>query len=390
MAINASDYIQTKEKNIKLHKKNKRLFLFDFRVDGKRHRKFYEVEATNHSPKENLEEARTELIKLKKKIKEGDVTQKSTLDELFVRYMENEPLTDWTHKKKHIYDLYIGNSELSNITKEPTKELLEKRVKYDKVKIGDMQISTIKPMYIEKIISQMAKVHNLSPRTQKGILEILSPLFNFAMRNKLMNENPAKDIIIKIPSQKKIVTNATEQFRKVYVGIIEYYKDNPFYQALFLFGFTGRRKSEILNLKWENVDLIKDYYWIEDTKNGEKQRYPLPMMIKDPLMRILDDRVGLVFKSPINPIKPLTAIDRPMRNLKKHIGIDNLTLHYMRNILVSTLAEQGTEAVTLSGILGHKDINTINKYLSNSTMESGLKGLKTIDNILHVEVIGNE
>ncbi|MCK5535573.1 MAG: tyrosine-type recombinase/integrase, partial [Bacteroidales bacterium] len=202
-----------------------------------------------------------------------------------------------------------------------------------------------------------------------------------------MSENPAKDIIIKIPSQKKIVTNATELFKRVYVGITEYYKDEPFYQALFLFGFTGRRKSEILNLKWENVDLNNDYYWIEDTKNGEKQRYPLPLMIKDPLMRILDDRVGLVFKSPIKRNKPLTGIDRPMRNLKKYIGIDSLTLHYMRNILVSTLAEQGTEAVTLSGILGHKDINTINKYLSNSTMESGLKGLRTIDGILDVEVL---
>ena len=54
----------------------------------------------------------------------------------------------------------------------------------------------------------------------------------------------------------------------------------------------------------------------------------------------------------------------------------------MRNILVSALAEQSTEAVTLSGILGHRDINTINKYLSNSTMISGLKGLKAIGDIL--------
>ena len=112
-------------------------------------------------------------------------------------------------------------------------------------------------------------------------------------------------------------------------------------------------------------------------------------MIKDSLMHIADDRVGLVFKSPITG-KALTGIDRSMRNLKKHIGIDNLTLHYMRNILVSTLAEQGTEAVTLSGILGHKDINTINKYPpSNSTMESRLKGLRTIDGILDVEVVNN-
>ena len=54
MAINASDYIQTKEKNIKLHKKNKRLFLFDFRVDGKRHRKFYEVKFLHKFKKKKL------------------------------------------------------------------------------------------------------------------------------------------------------------------------------------------------------------------------------------------------------------------------------------------------------------------------------------------------
>ena len=109
-------------------------------------------------------------------------------------------------------------------------------------------------------------------------------------------------------------------------------------------------------------------------------------MIKDSLMHIADDRVGLVFKSPITG-KALTGIDRSMRNLKKHIGIDNLTLHYMRNILVSTLAEQGTEAVTLSGILGHKDPNTINKYLSINHYKSSQIGLDKVNNIIDVDVV---
>ena len=404
MAIKLSDYKTIpKSANVTIHKVDKRRFLFRFKMKVwdsnsgkykyKQFSKIFTVKATNHSRKENIKEAQAEFINFRQSVEDeetGQSIKKIFLDELFCKYMENEPLTDWTHKKKHIYDLYIGNSGLSNITKKPTKELLAKRSKYDEVKIGGMEITTVQPMHIEKITSKMATVHNLSPRTQKGILEILSPLFNFAMRNKYMTENPTQNITIKIPSQKKIVTNATDLFKRVYVGITEYFKDEPFYQALFLFGFTGRRKSEILNLKWENVDLVNDYYWIEDTKNGEKQRYPLPLMIKDPLLAILDDRVGLVFKSPVKRDKPLTGIDRPMRKLKKYIGIDNLTLHYMRNILVSTLAEQGTEAVTLSGILGHKDINTINKYLSNSTMESGLKGLKTIDGILDVEVIDDD
>ncbi len=112
-------------------------------------------------------------------------------------------------------------------------------------------------------------------------------------------------------------------------------------------------------------------------------------MVKVALLEIKDDHKGLVFKSPITG-KAIVNIDRQMRQLRKHTGIDNLTLHYMRNILVSALAEQSTEAVTLSGILGHKDINTINKYLSNSTMKSGLKGLKTIDTILDAEVVDDE
>ncbi len=386
MAINASDYTHTKEKNIKLHKKDKRLFLFDFRIDGKRYRKYFKIRATNHSNKDNLKEARLKLEEIKEEIRDGYSLEKMKLDALFIAYMDTQPDTAWTHKKKHIYDLYIGESGLSNITQEPTAELVAKRKAYTTYKIGNRYIDEIKPMHIEKIISKMEKTHNLSPRSRKGIIEVLSPIFDYAIRNKITKDNPTEFIKIKIPSQKKIVTNATALFKKVYSGITSYYQDEPFYKALFLFGFTGRRKSEILNLKWENIDLNGDYYWIEDTKNGEKQRYPLPAMVKAALLEIKDNQEGLVFKSPITG-KQIINIDRQMRKLKEHIGIDNLTLHYMRNILVSALAEQSTEAVTLSGILGHKDINTINKYLSNSTMQSGLKGLEKIDTILDVEVI---
>jgi len=388
MAINANDYTQTKEKNIKLHKKDKRLFLFDFRIDGKRYRKSFKIKATNHSPRDNLKEARLKLEEIKEDMLNGHTLNRIRLNDLFITYMDTQPQTDWTHKKKHIYDLYIGESGLSNITKEPTADLIAKRKAYNADKIGHRYIDEIKPMHIEKIISKMEKTHGLSPRSQKGVLEVLSPLFDYAIRNKMTKDNPTEFIKVKIPSQKKIVTNATELFKRVYLGINEYYKDEPFFKALFLFGFTGRRKSEILNLKWENLDLSSDYYWIEDTKNGEKQRYPLPAMVKVALLEIKDDKQGLVFKSPITG-KAIVNIDRQMRKLREHIKIDNLTLHYMRNILVSALAEQSTEAVTLSGILGHKDINTINKYLSNSTMKSGLKGLKTIDTILDVEVVGD-
>ncbi len=398
MAIKLNDYKSIPNStNIKIHKKNIRKFLFRFKMkvwDAKKgdyaykqFAKIFTVYARDHSRRDNVRLAQTAFLNFKESVErqaDGKTDNDITLDKLFVLYMDTQPNTDWTHKKQHVYDLYIGNSGLKSTERKSTRDFKKIHAIYQKHKIGYLKISEIRPMHIEKIISFMEE-NGLSPRTRKGILEILNPIFKYAIRNKYIKESPSEYIAVKIPSQKKIVTNATELFKKVYIGITTFYQDEPFYKALFLFGFTGRRKSEILNLIWENIDIDGDYYWIEDTKNGEKQRYPLPAMIKAALLEIKEDQTGTVFKSPVTG-KKIVNIDRQMKKLKEYIGIDNLTLHYMRNILVSALAEQSTEAVTLSGILGHKDINTINKYLSNSTMKSGLKGLKAIDGILDKRV----
>ena len=53
MAVKVSDYVNIKnESNLKTHKKDKRKFLFDFRIDEKRYRKTYTLSATDWSKKE--------------------------------------------------------------------------------------------------------------------------------------------------------------------------------------------------------------------------------------------------------------------------------------------------------------------------------------------------
>lgn len=205
------------------------------------------------------------------------------------------------------------------------------------------------------------------------------------IKNRVIKENPTQFITLKKENTKKPVVNAMITFKQIYDGIMEFYKYEPFYRALFLFALIGRRKSEILNLKWHNIDFENNYYWFEDTKNNKKQKYELPPFIKEALLQIKTGRNGLVFQSPIMRQK-LINIDRQMAGLKKHLNMSEFALHYMRNVCVSALAEQGIASITLSGVLGHKDATTINKYLSLSYFNSSKKGNETINNIIDVEV----
>ena len=441
MAINLKEFKATKYpnlyKSIAKDKINGYKYLLWGKIDGILYKKIlgYSDRAfKNYIRLDTDKKANEYLLQLITDITNGYTSnEKAKLQDLFLDYFSTLDKTkQWTIKKEYIYNHYIKDFKINS-----------------KLSLSSMKVNNIQERHIKQLLNSLSE-KGLSPRTQKSILEVLNPLFRFAAKNKYIKseDNPVADVTVKIPNQKKIVTGATKLFNQVFQGITSLYKDEPFYQALFLFGFTGRRKTEILTLKWENIDFKNNYYWIEDTKNDDKQKYQLPPFIKKQLLKINDTRFGLVFKSPVTG-KKISNIDRQFRNLIKHLALmycddnplyqaytilkakektkeyiynlkwsdtltkdlkeilepyngdktglifkdlhlekfDKLSPHYMRNILVSMLAEQGTEAITLSGLLGHKDVNTINKYLSINYYKSSQEGYKKIDEIIDIEVI---
>ncbi|HHR8283750.1 TPA: tyrosine-type recombinase/integrase [Salmonella enterica subsp. enterica serovar Muenchen] len=59
--------------------------------------------------------------------------------------------------------------------------------------------------------------------------------------------------------------------------------------SVFLAMFTGLRKSEILNLTWDRVNLGGRYFWINKTKNGD----PLELPITKSLLTLFRRRLAL-------------------------------------------------------------------------------------------------
>ena len=177
--------------SIKTDPKKGRKYLARFRVEDKIYTKVLGYSKKNGTAILSPRDAGKLLDTYKEMIEAGYTsTDKITLNKLFELYFETlDTSKQWTHKKKYIYEHYIQKT------------------------LGKKRIEKIREMDIQGLLNTMNK-QGLSPRTRKSVMEVLNPLFKFANTNKYLRDNPTIGITVKVPSQKKIVTNATELFKK--------------------------------------------------------------------------------------------------------------------------------------------------------------------------------
>jgi len=83
--------------------------------------------------------------------------------------------------------------------------------------------------------------------------------------------------------------------------------------------------------------------------------YTLPADVREALLTFKDN-TGDIFK--------IREVIRHYKSIRIISGINEFTYHWMRNLSVSALSATGVPTVELSAMLGHSDINTLNKYLS--------------------------
>lgn len=327
-------------------------FWYRFEFEKKQHRGIIDLSNKDLSKRDRLMVAKREFLSIKEKIEQG-ISSDATVDYMVGKYFDT--LNDGEYKKYR-------------------KVFYENNVK---PKLGNKKIALIMPDHIQVLVDGLIK-KGYAPRTAKQAIEVLSPAFRIARANRIMFHNPCEDVKIKYTKTKKIVSNASERLKIAYNHIMERYKDDPFYRAFFLFALQGRRRSEIINLRVDDVDLEHDMYILRDTKNGEEQKIFLPPNVKSALIEFMPNS-GLVFTS-LRTGGKITGGYKQVLMIRKSIG-DWFSLHYLRNIMVSAMAENGIESIHLSGALGHSDATTINKYLTMNYLRGSELASNMIDTI---------
>ena len=118
---------------------------------------------------------------------------------------------------------------------------------------------------------------------------------------------------------------------------------------------TAMRRSEILSLRWENINDNYTIATLPDTKNGSKREVPLTAKAKQ-LLESLSKHDEYVF--PTSDCAVRHAWDR----LVKRAGIKDLRFHDLRHEAVSRFFEMGLSVPEVASISGHKDYRMLASY----------------------------
>ena len=193
-----------------------------------------------------------------------------------------------------------------------------------------------------------------TPGAANRALNLLGRILNHAIICGHIQANPARGIKWN-PGAKLTRFLSREEVRRLHHALDRHDHVRPSRarqaDVIRLLLLTGCRKSEILTLRWQDVD--GDTLNLIDAKTGPRRVY-----LNAPARAILarQPRAGSfwVFPSPIDSGRPLYS-DLPLwYSVRNEAGIEDVRLHDLRHTVASHAVLQGVPLPVVSRLLGHK------------------------------------
>jgi len=213
-----------------------------------------------------------------------------------------------------------------------------------------------------------------SPASRNRMLACISALMNYARDRDDIDLNPAKDIkSIAEDNNKTRYLSDTER-----VALLKACKNSSWEKLHCLVALalmTGARKSELLGLKWSDIDFTARTASLATTKNGSPRVLPLPDAAIAELKPFRG--IGHVFGSTRRPGQPF-EMKKPWYAALKEAEIEDFRFHDLRHSTATYLFKAGHDLAMIAKVLGHKSLQTTMRYTHNDVEDKR----EAVDNAL--------
>jgi integrase len=126
---------------------------------------------------------------------------------------------------------------------------------------------------------------------------------------------------------------------------------------------TGLRRSELLSLRWNNINFDHRLVTVEAaySKSGEARSVPMSLRLTETLRQIkIANPSSLVFLD--SEGKPYRNVTTAFDSAAKRAGIQDFTFHNLRHTFASRLVMGGVDLTTMRELMGHKHIKMTLRY----------------------------
>ena len=124
---------------------------------------------------------------------------------------------------------------------------------------------------------------------------------------------------------------------------------------------TGCRKTEIMTLRWEHVDLDRAEMRIVDGKTGSRTVHLSPSAVG--VLKALPRAPGNPWVVPgAKPGKHMTDIDGAWKSIRARAGLDDVRIHDIRHSYASRALALGEGLPIIGRLLGHRQAETTARY----------------------------
>lgn len=254
-----------------------------------------------------------------------------------------------------LYDIYYTHHALK-FTKRPDANKKMMACQVFPV-FGKQRINKITPEHIRNFHTKIGQKY--AGTTANRLINVMSAVFNFGIREQyLKGANPCVGLrkYKSVSRDRFLSLKELESFHAAVDLEDDLFRD--FFKILL---FTGARKSNVLSMRWADIDLHLKRWRLAETQT--KNRDVNVVLLSEPALEILKvrDTANHSLEIPSVFVFPGTAADGYLKDPKRafdrvrdRMNIHDIRMHDLRRTLGSYMAISGVSLPIIGKALNHK------------------------------------
>ena len=228
--------------------------------------------------------------------------------------------------------------------------------------LGTLAVKDVRSSHVIELHDRM----RATPAMANHVVAMLSKMFSLAQTWDLVprDRNPCK-AVRRYREQPRERFLSRDEYRRVGAALREAEAGGrmwpPAIAAIRLLMLTGCRKSEILTLRWDDVDRTAGEFRLRDGKRG-----PRMVPLTTPVLKVLDgiERVEgnpwvIRSQKPGNCLPDLTYY---WNRIQARAGLEGVRIHDLRHSHASRALALGESLTMIGRLLGHSKVGTTARY----------------------------